>query len=91
MVVPALLSQRRVVPLLFLTILAVAACRPGDGGPSPTSAATMAVTRTGNPVRTATSAGMAAQTRTPTVAGAAVAAAATYFGDALMAAGKVAR
>ncbi len=103
MVVPALPSHRRVVPRLFLTILVVVACRPGEGGPSPTSAATMAVTppgklartlvqaQTAEPVRAATSAGTAAQARTATLAGAAAAAAASYFVDALMATGRVAR
>jgi hypothetical protein len=51
MFVPALSPVRRFVPLLLVVVLVAMACKPG-GDPTPTSAATIAVTRTGEPTPT---------------------------------------
>ena len=53
MVIRALPSLRRSLALLLLAGFVVLACKPDGGGASPTSAATMAVARTGEPVPTA--------------------------------------
>lgn len=57
MVIPALPSLRRSLALLLLAALVVVGCKPDGGGASPTSAATMAVARTGEPAPTATATG----------------------------------
>jgi hypothetical protein len=54
MVIPALPSLRRSLALLLLAALVVVGCKPDGGGASPTSAATMAVARTGEPAPTPT-------------------------------------
>jgi hypothetical protein len=54
MVIRALPSLRRPLALLLLAVLVVVGCKPDGGGASPTSAATMAVARTGEPARART-------------------------------------
>ena len=54
MVIRALPSLRRSLALLLLAAFVVVGCRPDGGGASPTSAATMAVARTGQPAPTPT-------------------------------------
>src|SRR5688572_27272479 len=54
MVIRALPSIRRSLALLLLAVFVVVGCRPDGGGASPTSAATTAVARTGEPAPTAT-------------------------------------
>ena len=53
MVIPALPSLRRPLALLLLAALVAAGCTPDGGGATPTSAATIAVARTGEPAPTA--------------------------------------
>jgi len=52
MVIRALPSLRRPLGLLLLAVMVAAGCMPDDGDASPTSAATIAVARTGEPART---------------------------------------
>ena len=53
MIIRALPSLRRPLALLLLAAIVAAGCNPDDGGASPTSAATIAVARTGEPLTTA--------------------------------------
>lgn len=57
MVVRALPFLRRPLALLLLAAMVAVGCTPDGGGASPTSAATIAVARTGEPAPTATSTG----------------------------------
>jgi len=54
MVIRVLPSLRRSLAPLLVAVLVVSGCKPDGGGASPTSAATMAVARTGEPAATAT-------------------------------------
>lgn len=60
MVVPVLPSRRRILSLLLVAVVVAAGCKPGGGDASPTSAATIAVARTGEPARTPVPTGEAA-------------------------------
>lgn len=53
MLVPTLSPVRRFVPVLLVVVLVAVACKPG-GDPPPTSAATIAVTRTADPAPSTT-------------------------------------
>ena len=54
MVIPALSSLRRPLALLLVAAIVAAGCTPDGGGATPTSEATTAVARTGEPAPTAT-------------------------------------
>jgi hypothetical protein len=60
MVIQPVRSLRRSLVLLFVAVIAVAACKPDGGGASPTSAATMAVAPTGVPAPTTAPTGVPA-------------------------------
>lgn len=69
MVIRVLPSPRRSLALLLLAVFVVVACKPDGGGASPTSAATMAVARTGEPAPSLTATGEPAPTDDGATAG----------------------